>query len=550
MCPVYIVLFELYIIIDLLDNNLELRPITNSKFMSLIKIKDALFRQSYNSRPILNYPLNFTLNSSILVTGPLKLTFLGILSGQYLTSPLARTILKDTYLLNFSDSREKVYLLARYELYSHKGTLEQDNINSVENFILDKNNYNSNKVPDLKLYSDLITSLNLSHLTSKWINSLSNGQLRRARLAKALTTFPSLLFIDDLFLGLDPSSSSLVSSTLKELDIPFVIGVRKGDFIPEWIKNVVYVDESGIKIMPTNEFDWNVQKNRTLVKIGEKQSESTDSKVFSGSRRTNSLALVDSVESKEIEHGTTKESNSVHLEFINATIQYKDLKIISNLNWKIPRNSKWRILGDNGTGKTSLLSIITSDHPQSYKSILKINNTFRKPGDGLNFFQLNNKIGISSPELHSLVPFNKTMIEVILNGLVNDIGNSNFVYKYKENDLKKSEWVNGLLNRFQSELETYKDTPFGELSVTYQKLALFLRAIIKKPEILILDEAFSCVNDEVILQKCHHLIKDLDMTVLIIGHLEWELPDYDYVLKLSGNEDRDYEFFEVEKDDE
>ena len=94
------------------------------------------------------------------------------------------------------------------------------------------------------------------------------------------------------------------------------------------------------------------------------------------------------------------------------------------------KGSKWRILGDNGTGKTTLLSIITADHPQSWKSVIKVNGILRKTGSGVTFFDINNKIGISSPELHALVPqHNKTMKDIIYNGLVKNVGNSNFISK-------------------------------------------------------------------------------------------------------------------------
>ena len=69
--------------------------------------------------------------------------------------------------------------------------------------------------------------------------------------------------------------------------------------------------------------------------------------------------------------------------------------------------------------KTTLLSIITADHPQSWKSVIKVNGILRKTGSGVTFFDINNKIGISSPELHALVPqHNKTMKDIIYNGLV------------------------------------------------------------------------------------------------------------------------------------
>ena len=63
------------------------------------------------------------------------------------------------------------------------------------------------------------------------------------------------------------------------------------------------------------------------------------------------------------------------------------------------------------------------------------------------------------------------------------------------------------LQYFADRIDKYGDTIFNELSLTDQKLALFLRAIIKEPELLILDEAFSCMDDENVMIKCHELIE-------------------------------------------
>ena len=87
--------------------------------------------------------------------------------------------------------------------------------------------------------------------------------------------------------------------------------------------------------------------------------------------------------------------------------------------------------------------------------------------------------------------------------------------------------------------------------MTNQKLALFLRALVKNPEILILDEAFSCMEDAKVMRRCHDFIAHdpifRNMTILSIGHIDWELSSYDYMLKLTGDENRSYEVYKVDK---
>lgn len=58
-----------------------------------------------------------------------------------------------------------------------------------------------------------------------------------------------------------------------------------------------------------------------------------------------------------------------------------------------------------------------------------------------------------------------------------------------------------LLRIEDTDIDWADEVRFGELSFSAQRVALFIRAVIKKPDILILDEAFSGMDDHV-RDKC------------------------------------------------
>lgn len=489
------------------------------------------------------------------ITGNAKSQLLNILSGKYLPVPaLSRTypFMKNTHrydriqFLNFQESSglDVAYMSARYETFAYKGTLEMtDDVNSVQNYITGKNNYNSNTEITGDYAAKLIELFNLKDLSQKWVNSLSNGQLRRARIAKSLINQPDLLIIDDPFLGLDPEATELVSSHLlkvsKEFDISIVLGLRVQDKIPSWIGHLGYVTTTdGLKISgPKQEVIGQIEAESASTSRIHKQHEQN---LKSGHAHLVPIANEEIVNDLK---GATP-----HIEFKNASVVYKTLPIFQNFNWIVPRGSNWRILGNNGTGKTTLLSLITADHPQSWRSVMSINGVLRKTGNGVSFFEVNNKIGISSPELHALVHVHRrTMKELIFNGLVKNVGNSNFLYQGKPKLL--DEFGAKILDKFADRLEACGDKKFVDLSITDQKLTLFLRAVIKNPQILILDEAFSCMDNEEIMVRCHKLIDEelKHTTVLAIGHIDWEVPRCDYLLKLKGDEARSYEIMKYTK---
>ncbi|EGV60466.1 hypothetical protein PSN45_001776 [Yamadazyma tenuis] len=525
-----------------------------SQAKCLVRFKDCVLKDNLKStsfifkNPITDleiYQSNTQdLPCKIGVIGHRKTEFLNALAMKYIAvPPLSRTYplmaeLKEydqIQYLNFKESSglDKVYLSARYESYAYKGKLEMsDDVNSVKNYIVGSNNYNSNQssVSEAEV-NRVIDLFNLSHLRDKWVNSLSNGQLRRARIAKSVLHKPKLLIIDDPFLGLDPVQTQLVSNSLNdvvdEFNMAIVLGLRFQDKVPEWIGHLTEVDESGVLFNgPREEVALKVSKNIKETEIPQ-------------DRKLNLL---------KISNSDLSDNDTPHVEFNNASVIYKDVPVLANFNWQIPRGTSWRILGENGTGKTTILSLITADHPQSWRSVLSVEGVLRKTGSGVTFFDVNNKIGISSPELHSLVPSTKTMNEIIKNGLVKDIGNSNFQFSGERYELPNNK-IEALFQKpfVVDVLEQHGNTPFHSLSITLQKVTLFLRALIKDPELIILDEAFSCMDNVDLLKACHGVLRDEfpDSTILSIGHIEWELPDYDYVIKLVGDDNRSYQLFKA-----
>lgn len=520
----------------------------------ILKVRDALFQKTYQKGKNSQHVFKDTIkkfdigtpnsgSSFWAVMGPRKSDFLSIVAAKYIPAPpLSRQYpaLTDFHkssqiqLLNFRENSglDEVHLSARYESYSYKGALEMsDDVNSVANYVKDANNYNSNisGETDAELTENLMRLFDLTPLKLKWINSLSNGQMRRARIAKALFSQPRLLVIDDPFLGLDPEATDAVAASLHkaalDMNTSVVVGLRLQDKIPEWITHLAFVDDSGLR-------------------FGGKKDE-----VFQSIKDTNSALLAahernETLHKKEI-FEKTSEVDAVDpiIEFKSASVVYKGVPVLKEFSWKVNRGSRWRVLGVNGSGKTTILSLITADHPQSWRSVLSINGILRKSGSGVSYFEVNDKIGISSPELHALVPFNMTLKDLILNGLVPGVGNANFKYKFKGDEIPAQ--AQEILDHFSTELENWGTRTFSELTVSMQKLGLFLRAVLKKPDILILDEAFSCMDDEGLMLKCHEAIDtDLkEITLLCIGHLEWELPLFDYVLKLTGDENRTYELY-------
>ena len=177
-----------------------------------------------------------------------------------------------------------------------------------------------------------------------------------------------------------------------------------------------------------------------------------------------------------------------------------------------------------GSGKTTLISLICSDHPQAYSLPIKVFGRSRLPQlglPGISIFDIQSRIGQSSPEIHAFFPHNLTIRQTLENAWADTfLGTPTLRY---ENDVT----VDTYLRWFEAELNpafapltvgsdkrllrVHKGYPksvdwadnfrFGDAPFSAQRVALFLRAIIKKPDLVVLDEAFSGMDDRV-RDKC------------------------------------------------
>lgn len=171
-----------------------------------------------------------------------------------------------------------------------------------------------------------------------------------------------------------------------------------------------------------------------------------------------------------------------------------------------------------GSGKTTLLSLICSDHPQSYSIPIRIFGRGRLPRlgqPGISIFDIQARIGQTSPEIHAFFPRNLTIRQTLQNAWADT-----FLGTPQLSDKRRSlvdhclRWFEPELNpvfrpegedqssKYTVRITQWADTlRFGDAPFSSQRVALFLRALVKKPDIVVLDEAFSGMDDSV-RDKC------------------------------------------------
>ncbi|KAL6941296.1 hypothetical protein ACO0RG_002424 [Hanseniaspora osmophila] len=518
----------------------------------VVSIKNALFKRSNLAQApfIFKNPINLEIpnrgaQDSVrkwCVWGTHASQFLNVLSRrEYLAIPSPSCIRyhkigKDdtlnftTNVLKFKPPPTSPHLSARFEFF--KSEFDEKLATFIKNVgntstLVSYELTNSTRKIDTQLYEHLLTKLHLKDLENRLVIGLSNGQMRRSRLARALLTKNDLLIVDDLYLGLDPTSRSLISETINWYNSTYknesmvIVGLRPQDTIPHWCTDLIIADETGVVYHGPN--------NKQVINDFHTKWENLKQQQISKSldQTGNQLPSVEQLVNQHEWYNADHTGQPCHFQIKDLSISYRGVPVLKDIDWTILKKSMWHIQGNNGSGKSTLISLLTADHPRSWSSnIVDESNRKRKVGSS-SYFDINKSIATSSPEIHSIaLKFNKlTLNDFVVSGLNEDSSNNFMVSSSLQETTSpdRLKLCDDYMRFFG--LESLKSVKFTQLSVNDQKLALFVRCLVKLPKLLILDESFSGMEMSTI-EYCHDFLKQWPGTVLVIAHLPEEVPEF------------------------
>ncbi len=320
----------------------------------------------------------------------------------------------------------------------------------------------------------------ITGILRRGIKYLSTGEIRRTLLAKALSSPAELIILDEPFDGLD-------TQTRKELSR--IIEAIAGD--PEKTLIIVQDRETGIPETVNRVLEL---KNGTVSFLGTRPAFREHIKAIQHPVGTTTEAELPEGRSFD----ETGKTDRPLVEMNNVTVEWSGNRVLDQLSWTLFPGEHWLIRGPNGSGKTTFLELITGDNPQVFRNDVRLFG--RRRGSGETIWEIKARLGIVSWRLHQeyRMTGDLDLEGVLLSGLHDSIG----LYEKRTDEQCRlaAKWLS------LADLSSQRGTAFSSLSYGQQRAVLILRAAIKRPPVLILDE------------PCHGL--DSDHRVFVLALLE------------------------------
>ena len=206
----------------------------------------------------------------------------------------------------------------------------------------------------------------------------------------------------------------------------------------------------------------------------------------------------------------------------------RDALILDSVDWRVDAGQHWVILGANGSGKTSLLSVLTGYLAPTAGTISVLGETYGRA----DWRELRTRIGLVSSSIHQLMPPHESALNAVAERAARD-----------DRDVGRSRArpTQGAPAEILREVEAayLSERPWRFLSQGERQRVLIGRALMADPRLLVLDEpcaGLDPVAREHFLAFIERLLgrPGAPTLVLVTHHVEEIVAGFSHVLVLRA----------------
>ncbi len=390
--------------------------------------------------------------------------------------------------------------------------------------------------PSESQLGDVLKHLGIEYLTDRNIHALSTGEMRKALIARALMKDPKVLILDEPFDGLDEPSRKSLAESVEQLmsthNVQVILIAHRLEEILPSITNVLLMKDGRsfaqgqkAQILTDENLSQLYDTHLKVEKTGDNYSWSFD------------IHQHQPVDKKTLEiamsHKSLAPSSDVLApEFIqmkDVNVSYGDTIALNNFSWTMKHGENWCILGPNGSGKSTIIKLITGDNLQGYANNITLFG--HRKGSNQSLWDIRKKLGYVSGEVQINYRKNISAFDVICSGFYDSIG----LYQQPKPEEEK------IANAWIEILQIYDlmEYNYNVLSYGQKRMVLLARAMVKSPELLIVDEpchGLDIKNRRRILDLIQRIGETPTNILYVTHHQEEILPCITNILQLEKGE--------------
>jgi ATP-binding cassette subfamily B protein len=210
-------------------------------------------------------------------------------------------------------------------------------------------------------------------------------------------------------------------------------------------------------------------------------------------------------EIKNKEDGIVKDELIGRIEFKNVSLKLKETEILKDLNFTVEPNKTLAIMGTTGSGKSSIINVLTRFYDHS-------SGTIKIDGVELADYDLHNLRSHISVVMQDVFLFSDTIEENILFGVKETTDHDAMIEK------SMSAQAHGFIDRMDESYQTVIGEKGIGLSGGQKQRISIARAFAKNANILVFDDSTSSLDMETEYQIQQEIEKLENVTKIIIAH--------------------------------
>lgn len=341
--------------------------------------------------------------------------------------------------------------------------------------------------------SSLCDRLGITPILGSPFRFLSNGEIRKSLLLRAVLRKPDMLMLASPYEGLDSQWRRELDKILLEIssDCSVILMVQRQRDWPDWI-------EKG--------FCLEAEKAPALIQKSELQQRDDHG---------GPSPLVPS----ELLHVSRDSVNDDEplVEIRSLSIRYGERNILKDFAWSVEKGENWLVTGGNGLGKTTLMDVVYADHNQSYGQDLSLFGI--KRGSGESVWDLRRFMGRVNVDTQRRIQNDQSVPAMVASGMEDTLGLRRPLRS--DERIRAQEWlellgIGDLAKKYCHQLD------YGDL-----RAVLMARALIKVPRLLILDEPSQGLSQDQhqrVIDVVGHILDHCACSVLYVTHHPYDAP--------------------------